>query len=171
MSIKRRSTYGVKRSSSKYPRIICGQKTSTYACWQDIKTRCYNKNHKAYNYYGARGVVMCDRWLESYDNFVDDMGERPEGLTLDKDSIKKGNLVYCKEFCCWITHKENLAHRRTSRFIEFGGMVLSQNDWSRFLTLPVYTIANIFRGEREKQTLNFIRKTINQDGFKPNLHY
>lgn len=55
-------------------------KTSTYKIWQGMKKRCLNPASNVYSYYGERGITVCDRWLESYDNFLADMGERPDGL-------------------------------------------------------------------------------------------
>jgi hypothetical protein len=56
------------------------QRNAYYA----MKNRCYNKNHPRFKDYGARGIRVCSRWLDSYDNFLEDMGKRPEGTTLDR---------------------------------------------------------------------------------------
>ena len=58
--------------------------TSTYRSYVDMKNRCYNKHSKKYYRYGGRGITVCDRWLESFENFLEDMGEKPNGLTLDR---------------------------------------------------------------------------------------
>jgi hypothetical protein len=65
-------------------------------------TRCTNPNVKSYKDYGGRGIAICDRW-EDYANFLADMGERPDGLTLDRKNVN-GN--YCPENCRWATRKE-----------------------------------------------------------------
>lgn len=57
---------------------------STYVSWKSMKQRCYNPNTDQYHRYGALGVHVCDRWLDSFENFVADMGERPQGTTLDR---------------------------------------------------------------------------------------
>ena len=59
-------------------------KTRTYKSWQSMKRRCYSENHDAYYRYGARGIKVCDRWLESFENFYEDMGDRPDKCTLDR---------------------------------------------------------------------------------------
>lgn len=55
----------------------------SYSTWHGMNQRCRNPNTKQYRYYGGRGIRVCERW-RSFDNFLADMGERPEGLTLDR---------------------------------------------------------------------------------------
>lgn len=57
---------------------------STYVTWKSMKQRCYDANSDNYPYYGGRGIKVCERWLDSFNNFVEDMGERPEGMTIDR---------------------------------------------------------------------------------------
>jgi hypothetical protein len=101
----RRPTHGHSRGS--------GQKT--FHCWQMMLQRCFNPNHHKYKYYGGRGVVVCDRWNParggSFQNFLDDMQEKPEGLTLGRvlDSPVPG---YCKENCCWQSAREQWSERK-----------------------------------------------------------
>ena len=86
--------------------------TNAYVSWYCMKSRCNNPNNKGYSLYGGRGVAYCDRW-ESFDNFFEDMGERPDGYQLDKD--KKGGIgckLYSPENCCWISADENNKFRR-----------------------------------------------------------
>ena len=52
--------------------------------WYQMIQRCYNDQHKSYQYYGGRGVTVCDRWLHSFDDFLRDVGDRPDGMTLDR---------------------------------------------------------------------------------------
>jgi len=83
--------------------------TIIYQTWRAMKQRCTNKGHVNYHNYGGRGISICDRWLESFESFYEDMGERPTGKTLDRiDS--NGN--YCKENCKWSTKKEQCINRR-----------------------------------------------------------
>ena len=56
----------------------------TYASWKCMKSRCYYPNDKDYHSYGGRGVEVCGRWVNSFENFYEDMGLRPEGKTLDR---------------------------------------------------------------------------------------
>ena len=72
-----------------------------------MKARCSNKKSTHYDRYGGRGITVCARW-KRFENFYKDMGERPEGLTLDRID-NNGN--YEKSNCRWVTHKENCNNR------------------------------------------------------------
>ena len=80
-----------------------------YPVYSSMKTRCYNKNSEPYRWYGARGIKVCDRWLESFWNFVEDMGDRPEGFTLER---LDNNKCYEPENCAWVSMQENIKNRR-----------------------------------------------------------
>lgn len=57
---------------------------STYQTWQDMKQRCYNRKCPNFKNYGGRGIVVCARWLGGFKYFLEDMGERPSGKTIDR---------------------------------------------------------------------------------------
>ena len=80
-----------------------------YTAYTNMKQRCYNKNNPHYKYYGARGVIVCKRWLKSSKNFLNDMGKCPEGLTLDRID---NDGDYNPRNCRWATWKEQFSSRR-----------------------------------------------------------
>lgn len=100
--------------------------TPTFKSWSSMVERCSMKSHISYQYYGARGVEVCERWNPAkggtFENFYADMGERPKGKTLDKD-IKGGVgcLLYSPENCCWATATEQARHRRSNVLVELNG--------------------------------------------------
>jgi hypothetical protein len=87
---------------------VGGAKSKELSTWTDMKQRCFNSKSKFYAYYGGRGITVCDRWLD-FENFFADMGEKPEGLTLDRVDVN-GN--YELGNCRWATWKEQGQNKR-----------------------------------------------------------
>lgn len=92
----------------KYKRVVNGQRTPTYYSWCSMKSRCLREADPDYHIYGGRGITICDRWVNSFDNFVDDMGFRPEGTTIDRIN-PDGN--YEPGNCRWATPKQQTDNR------------------------------------------------------------
>jgi hypothetical protein len=98
-----------------------GRKISpTYWSWLGMIGRCGYPKHPCFSHYGGKGVEVCQRW-RTFSNFLADMGERPEGMTLDRlDSAKDYALGNCR----WATRKEQA--RQNRRMAKFGGKVMSR---------------------------------------------
>lgn len=97
-------------------------RTREYQSWNAMKSRCENSDVKEYRYYGGRGIRVCDRWRESFEAFLADMGPRPAGTTLDRFPNGDGN--YEPGNCRWATDVEQARNRRGNRIV--AGATLAQ---------------------------------------------
>lgn len=110
-----------------------------YTSWQAMNQRCYNPKDDHFKDYGNRGIKVCDRWVESFENFYADMGSRPAKTTLDRKDV---NGHYELSNCRWATVKEQANNRRNNTYLTFMGEKLTQKQWSERLNLSESTIHN-----------------------------
>jgi hypothetical protein len=110
--------------------------------WQNMIRRCYEPNKKDYKNYGGRGIGVCSRWLESFENFYVDMGDCPEGMTLDR---KNNDGNYCKENCRWATKIEQMNNKRSNVWKEYKGERKTVAQWARSLDIHEGTLRTRFR--------------------------
>lgn len=98
-----------------------------YRAWQAARLRCTDPTNSAWEDYGGRGITMCDRWLNSVEAFVEDMGRKPSPKhEIDRIDNDKG---YEPGNCRWATRKVNCRNRRSNRRITFRGETLTRIEW------------------------------------------
>lgn len=107
-----------------------------YRVWRAMKGRCLNPSHKDYPIYGAVGITVCERWHE-FENFLADMGPRPEGTSIDRIDGTKG---YSPENCRWATTKQQNRNRKSNRLLEFNGTTMTLADFTDISGLPKHVI-------------------------------
>lgn len=115
-----------------------------YACWLDMKRRCYDKKLWCYRLYGGEGKLVCDEWRASFKSFAKwavSHGWR-EGLTIERVDNSRG---YSPDNCRWATRKEQGQNRRTNRLIEFRGETKCLQAWIDELKLPGNTVRTRLR--------------------------
>jgi hypothetical protein len=114
------------------------QEKRTYQCWADMKNRCNNKNHKRYADYGGRGIKVCDEW-NSYENFVRDMGLKPDGLVLDRVD-NSGNYVPVN--CRWATYHDSNKNTRRNTYYTYEGKTQTIEEWAEKYDMPRSTLSS-----------------------------
>lgn len=116
--------------------------TREWSAWNSMIRRCTNPTNKVYEYYGARGITVCERWLSSFPCFLEDMGPCPSGLTLDRIDCD-GN--YEPGNCRWATRQTQSRNRRTSHMITHNGLTMCLSEWSQRTGLSHTTILSRLR--------------------------
>lgn len=99
--------------------------SKTYNSWLGMKQRCNYQGHAGYSRYGGRGISVCSRW-DSFENFLADMGERPDGMSIDRID-PNGN--YEPGNCKWATIYEQQRNRRSNINVTIGGVTKCIKDW------------------------------------------
>ena len=131
----------------------------TYKAWLNMKQRCLCKTHNTYRFYGSRGVTICDRWM-TFDSFLEDMGERQPGESLDRIN-NTGN--YEPSNCRWGTSKQQARNRRSNRFLTYDGKTLTIQEWTEVMGLGNGNIYYRLRlGWSLKDTLTLPRSPLSR---------
>lgn len=117
-------------------------KLPEHGIWRGILQRCYNPKRVKYAIYGARGIIVCDRWLEQkgkgFMNFLADMGSRP---SKDHSVERKDNDgIYEPSNCYWATRKQQCRNRTTTRYIKYKEEEKSLAEWIEIIKLPYATV-------------------------------
>jgi len=126
--------------------------TRVYRIYTMMLQRILNPNMDNYNFYGGRGIKVCDRWYESFEWFLADMGEPPSPEhTLDRIN-PDGD--YAPDNCRWATKEEQMLNRRSTHWITFDGVSLSLGQWAKKTNINRKTLSTrLGRGWPVERTL------------------
>ena len=127
--------------------------TRIYTTWRGMIERCTKPTSRDWKDYGGRGIKVCERWLK-FENFLVDMGEQPEGLTLDRFPNNDGN--YEPDNCRWATRKQQANNRRSNVLLTFRGTTKSIAEWAAALGI---TYGAIYTRLRRGLPIEHILKT------------
>lgn len=133
-----------------------------YSCWRSMNRRCHDPSIANYAQYGARGITVCDRWRNSFEAFVEDMGERPEGLSIDRID-NDGN--YEPSNCRWATVREQACNRRSTIRAQHEGKEMSLMEYAEARGVPYGAIHHRVkrRGETPNQAADYLLQSAVSD--------
>lgn len=125
-----------------------GKQTPEYTAWINMRARCYKRYSDSYEYYGGRGIKVCDRWLNSFENFAEDMGLRPPGHSLERMDNSKD---YSPDNVCWATHETQMNNTRFNKIVEWDGREQTVSRWARELGIDPSNLSHrLLKWPKEK---------------------
>lgn len=143
--------------------------TPEYFAWRSARSRCKDHKHPEYPRYGARGITMCDRWINSFEAFLSDMGPRPAGMSLDRIDNDGPYTGPCPEYpngnCRWSTIQEQNSNQRKTIRITHNGETLSLKEWARKFGIHYSVLRK--RYETGRPLFAAINKTYSHSRRKP----
>jgi len=123
-----------------------GMPTPEYKAWAGMKTRCYSEKYYLYHRYGGRGIKVCDRWLNSFESFFEDMGIRPSNKhSLDRFPDNNGD--YGPSNCRWATQKQQGRNQSTNVLVDINGEIKTVSEWAEIHGIhPKLAFGRIYKG-------------------------
>ncbi len=128
--------------------------------WFGIRQRCNNPKNQAYQYYGGRGIKICERW-SSLTNFLEDMGHPEPNMSIDRIDP---NGDYCPENCRWATRSQQQSNRRNNHFIEFNGKRQTAMEWANEIGIAHQTVYQRIDLGWDVEKILSKEKHINKEG-------
>lgn len=120
------------------PKPNPNRQTRSYSIWRNMKARCSNPNNTHWDYYGGKGIKVCDRW-QSFNNFFEDMGESPDETTIERID---GNRDYEPSNCKWATHTEQMRNVSRNVNLTHNGVTQCLAEWARHINVSFTTLRN-----------------------------
>lgn len=114
------------------------QNPSEYYTWWNMRRRCIEKKNSRYSSYGGRGITTCKRWLNSFENFFNDMGKKPfRRASLDRIDNDRG---YTPSNCRWTSQNIQANNTRANHFLEVDGVKKTLSEWEKHSGIKQNTI-------------------------------
>lgn len=133
---KRAELVGIR--NTKHGHSVNRQMGLEYRIWVEMKQRCYNPKCNRYHTHGERGITVCERWRESFEAFLEDMGTRPsKGLSIER---RDNNGNYESGNCYWATRKQQARNKRTTMFLTVNGETKPVSQWAEESGINYHTL-------------------------------
>lgn len=157
-----RTNTRAKQVKGNYMRFVRGHSCATHflsgtkehRCWKSMITRCSNPKQKTWKDYGGRGITVCDRWRQSFENFLADVGPAPSsGHQIDRYPNNNGN--YEPGNVRWATRSEQCRNRRDNSLLTHDGRMMTVAGWAEEIGIAARTIhARLYKGWSAHRTLS-----------------
>ena len=153
--------YNIRRNKAPERHGLC--KHPLNIIWCGMKERCNNPNSENYNWYGGRGIHVCEEWNNNFYLFytwaINNGWEK--GLELDRINNMKD---YCPENCKWVTHKQQCRNRRSNVRVEINGISLLMCEWEERFNLRKKSLSKVKYRHGEEYMMNYIKGLLENEG-------
>lgn len=123
-----------------------------YSIWHGMLQRCLNPNNPRWADYGGRGITVCKEWRSSFETFLSEMGEPPDGHSIDRID---NDGPYSKDNCVWASNVQQSRNKGSNRLLTYQGKTQSLAAWAEEVSIPYFTLhARLRRGWSVEQTLS-----------------
>jgi len=141
------TTHGCSKGEKKIPE---------YTSWQQMKSRCLNKKASGYINYGGRGISICKRWVNSFENFIQDMGYKPtKNHSIDRYPNANGN--YEPSNCRWATDTEQVENRRNTVWVVYQGKKMTVAEFKRVLGIKSQWVLTLLKRMTVNEVANYYK--------------
>jgi len=147
------------------------KKTNTpeFLAWMNMRRRCYYPKNNKYKNYGDRGIIVCDRWRESFENFFEDMGLKPSPEhSLDRFPDNDGN--YEPGNCRWGTDEQQAKNRRNNHWIEYREKKMILTDWAKQFGISSQSLTGYIKNNSFEKAYYRYNKKNNRNLFVMNIN-
>jgi len=131
----------IKHHNEKHGHSCGGKVSPTYSSWKAMMARCYYNKQKSFNSYGGRGIEV-DPWWHSFSNFLADMGDRPEGCSIERVNTKRN---YWKGNCIWLPMEQQAKNKGETHLITWRLRTMCLTDWAKEMGCHYMTLQTRLR--------------------------